>query len=119
MGGQSCIIKKRACNPPALATFTIPETIMDDMATGLLDRNELESAGLASFLYRCAAIDEYAQSRYNEAITWFYENVERVEAKEKPVPPPWKEYDDEGPREGHERLRGDDGGDASMPDRKR
>jgi aminoglycoside/choline kinase family phosphotransferase len=94
MGGAACVAKKKMCNPPAIATFSIPEIIMSDIASGLLDREVLENAGLESYLYRCAAIDEEAQAKYNEANDWFYKNIYRVEEKKELLPKPsgWGKY---------------------------
>lgn len=92
MGGAACVAKKRMCNPPAVATFSIPERLIDDMASGLLDRKTMESAGLEAYLYRCAAIDEEAQEKYNQANDWFYKNIDAVERNEKPSPSPWYQH---------------------------
>lgn len=92
MGGAACVAKKKMCNPPAVATFGIPEILMDDIASGLLDRKTMEEAGLESYLYRCAAIDEEAQKKYNEANNWYYKNIDLVEKNEQPLPAPWYEH---------------------------
>lgn len=95
MGGNACILKKRVCDPPALATLAIPEQIISDIASGLLDRSLLEKAGLEAFLYRCAALDEQVMEKYKVALDWFYANVSRVEANDKPLPAPWYQHEAE------------------------
>lgn len=91
MGGAACI-KKRMCNPPALARIAIPEQIMDDIASGLLDAKEMEEAGLYEYLYRRAYLDEYIAEKCKEADDWFYKNVDLRENKKpiEPKPAGWK-----------------------------
>lgn len=88
MGGAACV-KKRFCNPPALARIALPEQILDDIASGLLKEEEMEKAGLYDYLYRRAYLDEYIAEKCKEADDWFYENVKRLEdnraINEKPV----------------------------------
>ena len=93
MGGAACAAKKRMCNPPALATFAIPEKLLDDIASGLLDRKTMEESGLEAYLYRCAYIDEEAQAKYDVANKWYYENIKRFEDGKDVLPPPWKRYE--------------------------
>lgn len=93
MGGVACVAKKKMCNPPALATFNIPESLIAGMESGILDKKTMEDAGLADYLYRCAEIDEEAQAKYDEANDWFYKNIYRVEEKKKPIQSPWPPYD--------------------------
>lgn len=91
MGGAACV-KKRFCNPPALARLAIPEQILDDIASGLLDESEMVKAGLYDYLYRRAYLDEYVAEKAKEADDWFYNNVRLQENKEslKPKPAGWK-----------------------------
>ena len=95
MGGAACVAKKKMCNPPAIATFSIPESIIEGIANGLFDRRVMEAAGLEEYLYRCAAIDEQAQAKYNQANEWYYKNIDLVEKNEKPQPVPWHDYNKE------------------------
>lgn len=91
MGGAACV-KKRLCNPPALARIAIPEQILDDIATGLLDEDEMVKAGLYDYLYRRSYLDEYVAEKCKEADDWFYKNVKALEDKEEVLPKPvgWK-----------------------------
>ena len=92
MGGAACV-KKRMCNPPALARIAIPEQILDDIASGLLNQEEMEKAGLYDYLYRRAYLDEHIAEKCKEADDWFYNNVHRLEYGKAPEPKPstWKE----------------------------
>lgn len=91
MSGAACF-KKRMCNPPALARISIPEQILEDIASGLLDRKEMMKAGLDDYLYRRAYLDEDVSEKCKEADNWFYENIRLLENKKeiKPKPTGWK-----------------------------
>lgn len=93
MGGNACIIKKKFCNPPTLARLAIPEEIIASMGRGELSREILEAAGLEDYLYRRAAIDEYAEAKAKAADDWFYQNVALVESQQGPKPAPWGGYE--------------------------
>lgn len=91
MGGAACV-KKRLCNPPAMARIGIPEQILDDIASGLLDAKEMEKAGLYDYLYRRAYLDEYIADKCKEADDWFYNNVRLLESGKaaEPKPTGWR-----------------------------
>lgn len=91
MGGAACV-KKRFCNPPALARIGLPEQILADIASGLLKEEEMEKAGLYDYLYRRAYLDEYIAEKCKEADDWFYSNVKALEDKTEILPKPagWK-----------------------------
>lgn len=93
MGGTACVLKKKMCNPPALARLAIPEEIIASMGRGELSREILEAAGLEDYLYRRAAIDEYAEAKAKDADDWFYRNVALVESRQGPKPAPWGGYE--------------------------
>jgi hypothetical protein len=104
MGGTACVAKKKMCNPPAVATFGVPELLIAGIGDGTLDRGTMEAAGLEDYLYRCAAIDEEGQAKYDEANKWFYSNIYRVEEGKPPAPSPWKSHEDKGDKKHGEGL---------------